>query len=95
MANLHARLRDFGPEALSFVYDFDQPYDNNLVERDVRMVKVRQKILGCFRSEQGAAMFCRICGDVSTGRMQSRNTMMESLTEAFAERPFDPSDVPS
>ena len=93
VANLHARLRDFQPEALGFVYDFERPFDNNLAERDVRMIKVRQKISGSFRSEEGAAMFCRIRGYVSTARKQGRN-VMESLTDAFAGRPFNPLDGP-
>jgi len=89
-ANLHARLRDFMPEALGFVYDFERPFDNNLAERDVRMIKVRQKISGCFRSSEGAAVFCRIRGYVSTAKKQNRNVMV-ALSEALAGRAFDPS----
>ena len=89
-ANLHARLRDFMPEALGFVYDFDRPFDNNLAERDVRMVKVKQKVSGCFRSEAGAAVFCRIRGYVSTAKKQGRD-VMTALSEALAGRAFDPS----
>ena len=90
VANLHARLRDFMPEALGFVYDFDRPFDNNVAERDVRMIKVRQKISGCFRSAEGAAVFCRIRGYVSTARKQGRN-VMAALADAFAGNAFDPS----
>ena len=57
------------------------------------MVNVRRKISGCFRSAEGAAMFCRIRGYVSTARKQGRN-VMASLTDAFAGRPFDPSAGP-
>ena len=89
-ANLHARLRDLMPEALGFVYDFTRPFDNNLAERDVRMIKVRQKISGCFRSQKGAEMFSRIRGYVSTAKKQDRN-VMEVLSDAIAGRPFDPS----
>ena len=89
--NLHARLRDFQPEALGFVYDFDRPFDNNLAERDVRMIKVRQKVSGCFRSQAGAAVFCRIRGYISTAKKQGRN-VMEALSDALAGRAFDPSE---
>ena len=89
-ANLHARLRDLMPETLGFVYDFARPFDNNLAERDVRMIKVRQKISGCFRSEEGAAMFSRIRGYVSTAKKQGRN-VMGALSDALAGQAFDPS----
>ena len=58
--NLLQRLRDFENDVLLFMIDAEVPFTNNRGENDIRMTKVQQKISGCFRSMDGAKMFCRI-----------------------------------
>jgi len=66
--NLLERFREYEQDVLRFMTDADVPFTNNLGERDLRMTKVQQKISGCFRSIDGAKVFCRIRSYLSTCR---------------------------
>jgi len=88
--NLLIRLRDFKGEVLAFMSDFRVPFDNNQGGRDMRMVKVKQKVSGGCRTFEGAKRFGRIRGYISTARKQAKN-VFEAIRDAFDGHPFIPS----
>lgn len=87
--NLLNRLNKI-PEVLGFFIKPGLiPFDNNLAERDVRMVKVKQKVSGLHRSDQGAKQFCRIRGYISTINKNGMS-IWEGLQSIFLGNPILP-----
>lgn len=90
--NLLERLRDFESDVLRFMVEDEAPFSNNLAENDLRMTKVQQKISGCFRSLEGANMFCRIRSYLSTCRKQglTASAALRLLFEGKSPRFMEP-----
>lgn len=88
--NLLDRCQKYQKEILLFMDDFSIPFTNNQAERDIRMMKLQQKISGTFRSEDGAANFCRVRGFISTLKKHGL-PVLTSLVGAFEGTPFIPS----
>lgn len=88
--NLLRRLKDFKSQVLAFMYNFQVPFDNNQASLYVRMVKVKQKVSGCFRTEEGAEQFGRARAYISTARKNAVN-IFKAIKEAFCGKPFIPS----
>lgn len=78
--NLLIRLRDHKEDTLRFLSESTVPFTNNQAERDLRMMKVRQKISGGFRSNTGAQTFATLRTVLSTARKQGWNILATLTT---------------
>jgi len=92
--NLLDRLDDHENSVLAFLHDFQVPFTNNLAEQDIRMIKVKQKVSGSFRTLEGAELFATIRSYISTVRKQGRSIFQE-LKAAISGNPFIPDVTPS
>jgi transposase len=91
--NLLLRLDQRQNEVLRFAHDFRVPFDNNVCERDLRMIKLQQKISGCWRTRQGAERFLTIRSYLSTARKQGHRPL-EVLNQLAAGQPWLPARAP-
>ncbi|MCP4991683.1 MAG: IS66 family transposase [Colwellia sp.] len=87
--NLLERLNDYESFVLAFLHDLNVPFTNNQAEQDIRMIKVRQKISGCFRTMKGAMHFARIRSYLSTVRKHNLNSI-SAITDAISGNSFIP-----
>ena len=81
------RLKEYKREHLRFLSDFQVPFDNNLAERDLRMIKGKTKVSGCFRGKAGGAVFATVKSYTSTLKKNSMN-IFNGLKAAFLGVPF-------
>jgi transposase len=81
------RLEQRRGQVLRFMTDLRVPFDNNGSERDLRMLKLQQKIAGCFRTPEGAEGFCRIRSYLSTARKQG-HSLLSALERVFKGKPL-------
>ncbi|MDA8150724.1 MAG: IS66 family transposase [Nitrospiraceae bacterium] len=90
--NLLRRLEEYSRQVLAFSFDPVLPFTNNQAEQDLRMIKVRQKVSGGFRTQKGAKLFLTVKSYTGTLRKRSRD-VWTGLMNAMAGRPFIPSDA--
>lgn len=87
--SLLRRLDEYQDDVLRFAYDFRVPFDNNQAERDIRMVKLQQKVSGGWRTQEGAEAFLTVRSYLSTARKQGQNAMTV-LRDLFNDNPWLP-----
>ncbi len=85
--NLLNRFIRSKAQVLRFMTDFKVPFDNNGSERDLRMLKLQQKIAGCFRTTEGVRTFCRVRSYLSSARKQGRS-LLAALESALKSKPI-------
>jgi transposase len=89
MRNLLDRLTLGQEQVLAFLDDLAIPFDNNQAERDLRGLKMQQKVSGCFRSDAGGEAFARLRGYLATLRKQGQ-ALLAALEAVFTGQPLYP-----
>jgi len=92
-ACLLERLNAHRGEVVRFLEDLRVPPTNNLAERDIRMVKLQQKISGCWRTLDGAQAFLTVRSYVATARKHGINPLV-ALRRLFEGDPWLPTAAP-
>ena len=85
--NLLDRFQRHKEEMVRFMKDFAIPFDNNIAEQAIRMMKIKQKISGCFRSKSGAQCFAIIRSYIDTIRKQG-HSIADALKLAILGKPI-------
>ena len=80
------RLANYKASVCLFIHNFNVPFDNNQAERDLRMIKVKTKVSGCFRTEEGARDYLKIMSYVGTAHKQGYNAY-EAIKNAISGHP--------
>ena len=80
------RLKNYKASVCLFIHKFMVPFDNNQAERDIRMIKVKTKLSGCFRTEEGARDYLKIMSYIGTAHRQGYNAY-EAIKNAISGNP--------
>ena len=80
------RLANYKASVCLFIHNFNVPFDNNQAERDLRMIKVKTKVSGCFRTEEDARDYLKIMSCVGTAHKQGHNAY-QAIKNAISGHP--------
>ena len=80
------RLANYKAAVCLFIHNFIVPFDNNQAERDIRMIKVKTKVSGCFRTEDGARDYLKIMSYIGTAHKHGYNAY-EAIRSAISGHP--------